>query len=188
MKKYKSVISILLTLSLFFCLSTTCFASETSVPICNSEINLSVDELNEGVDLSVVSFDDGSISIIKSNELRNNINLLSDTEIEATFHVGLTRVQTSKGILYWKATMYQIKNVTGTIYCKNASFLSFDEYCSSNIICPRLDGTTNIAQNSTPTFTIPSSTTTFKVGFSNLYLSSITKTISFGSGSSNTTK
>ena len=119
----------------------------------------------------------------KSDELDTAIP--AGTTIKAKFSVSLTRVQTSKAILSWNATAYQLKNVTGTIYCKNTGVLFSRTYYSSSIKCPHLDGTTNRASNATASFTIESSskgTASYKVGFSNVILKTITKDYNMTSG------
>lgn len=186
MKKIRSLTAILLSVILMFSFSVTCFAVEnTGEYVANNdlcEVEVSLDELEGGIDLYVIQHEDGTMDIIKSNE--NSDNDILSTLAEITFHVGLTRVQTNKGILYWKAVMPQLKKVTGTMYCKDTSFLFPETYASASIISPRLDGTEGIAGNSTSSFYIPSPIYSFRVGFSNVIMTSITQTISIGNGSS----
>lgn len=182
----KKIVAILLSISLILNISVTCMAIEEKnySPNISSEtyeIELSLNELEKGIDVYAIQNADGCIEIVKSNETQVNNRSASTV---ATFHVGLTRVQTNKGILTWNAVMPQLKKVTGTIYCKSTSGLFPTTYSSTSIICPYLDGTEGRASGGTSSFYIPSPISSFRVGYSNVYLKSITNLIYFGSGSS----
>ena len=107
----KKIVAILLSISLILNISVTCMSMEEKnySPNISSEtyeIELSLNELEKGIDVYAIQNADGCIEIVKSNETQVNNRSASTV---ATFHVGLTRVQTNKGILTWNAVMPQLK-------------------------------------------------------------------------------
>lgn len=158
--------------------------SETENSQCATEIELTSEEIYNGVDISVYYCENGEIILSKTDS--NNV-IPASSEISAKFHVGLTKVQTGKAILSWRADAYQLKNVTGKIYCYNKST---NKYYVDNkdISCPYLNGTTNFAYGATAEFDTPYKTATYVVGYKYVNLRTITKDYYFGSYSQDVTK
>ncbi len=183
MKKFKNVIAIILSITLIYCFSITYFAN--SVYDNTTEIEVSIEELKTGIDIIAYCTSDGKINIIKSND---KTLYASTLDVKATFSVSLTKMESSKAILSWNAKTPQLKNVTGTIYCKDTSILFPKTYCSSRISCPYLNGTEGRANGSAAPFTVSNKTAKYKVGYSGVNLRTITKNYYFGNGSSIVTK
>jgi len=91
-----------------------------------------------------------------------------------TFHVGIVKDSSTKAHLYWSATGTQITNVSGTIYCSNTSILKPKSYFSGRIDEYKdLNGRYNKANGSTKSFSIPKNTKKVKVGWKNVYITTI---------------
>lgn len=183
MKTAKIFTTIFLSILLIFNFSIT-YSAETMDNI-SFEVEVSSEELQKGVDLIAYYTNNGDINIVKADEIASSI---SASSIEATFSVYLTKVGSSQAILSWTAVASQLKNVSGSIYCKNTSALSPKTYCSSFIHCPYLDGTEGRASEATSSFTVPFAKTTYKVGYTGVNLRTITRNYYFGSGYSVVTK
>lgn len=182
----KKNLSVLLAIIL---LCSCCFIS-TSAKEQQQSIEISIDELALGEEVVAYFYTNGEILVQKeSPNNRKTYSAASSSQVAATFHVGLTRMESQKAYLYWTANVCPpaatgLKNVTGGIYCQNTSVLSPVTYYSTSIKCPYLNGTTYLAQGSTGTFGLPITTTTFRVGYTNLNLRTINKDYYFGNGSS----
>lgn len=158
--------------------------SKTENSQYTTEIELTSEEIYNGIDISVYYCENGEVILSKTD--LNNV-MPASSEISAIFHVGLTKVQTDKAILNWRAEAYQLKNVTGQIYCYNKSTKT--RYVDNvDIICPYLDGTTNLAYGATAAFNTPYKTATYVVGYKYVNLRTITKDYYFGSHSQTVTK
>lgn len=180
-----------LSVFLAIILLCSCHLFSASAKELPQSIGISIDELSSGEEVVAYFYTSGEILVQKENP--NNRSTIapasSSSQVAATFHVGLTRMESQKAYLYWTANVYPpaatgLKNVTGGIYCQNTSVLSPATYCSTTIKCPYLNGTTYLAQGSTGTFGLPATTTAFRVGYTNLNLRTINKDYYFGNGSS----
>lgn len=150
-----------------------------------TEFELNLDELSKGVDFIAYYTESGNISIIKDTDKPKTV---SAKEIAATFSVTLTKIETGRAILSWTATAHQLKNVTGTIYCRDTNVISPKTYCNSSIVCPYLNGTEGRASQATSSFGVSYKQAAYRVGYSNVSLRTITSSYYFGNGSSVVTK
>ena len=183
MKIINKITAIVLSIILIYSCSTTYFAYEINDN--TTEIEFSIEELESGIDIIAYYTSDGKVNIVKSTD---KTPYASNSDVEAVFSVSLTKAESSKAILSWNAVATALKNVTGTIYCKDTSILLPHTYCSSTISCPYLDGTEGRANAGTAPFTVSNKSAKYRVGYSNINLRAISKDYYFGNGSSVVTK
>lgn len=174
--KINKIISIILSILLLVSIMNFQVSAADKV-----DDTITYEELCDGVYLVAYRTSNGDIIIEKSD---NNTLTLSTRTVEATFHVGLTRRESGKAYLHWDATATQLKYVNGYIYCKNASALNATIYYNDKIVTTYHDGTEGRAYGSSGTFSVPTTKTSFRVGYTGLNIVSIAETYWFGNGSS----
>ena len=191
MRKIKTITSISVILTILCCCIVTCYAKTSNYDDTYNcldssyEIEVSTEELENGVDITAYYTDNGKIVLKKANK---NDKLLLGTTSYPTFSVSLVTIGNDRAILSWNATASCLKKVTGTVYCRDTKVFSSKTYYSKSISCPYLDGTEGRANSATASFYVPSKKTTYRVGFSGVIVRTIAKDYYFGNGSSTVTK
>ena len=137
--------------------------------ISNFQQDVSFSRLEKGMDIIIIKNGDKLDAITPSQRI-----ILKKVIDIGTFHVGVVRDSKTKAHLYWSATGTQITKVTGKIYCKNTSIIKPKNYYSSKITEYKdLKGRYNLASGSTDSFKIPKSTKKVKVGWKNVYITTV---------------
>ena len=171
MKIKSKIFSLILTLVMMFALSAMPVSADTSSKIDSSSLpSITLSELENGIDVIIVK-DGSSLKAVTQEQRKALKNSVIDF---GTFHVGIVKNSSTKAHLYWKATGTQITYVSGTIYCKNTSILKPKSYYSGSIDEYKdLNGRYNKANGTTDSFKIPKSAKKVKVGWKNVYITTI---------------
>ena len=174
MKIKSKILSLILTLVMVFTLSAipaSAVSADTSTMIDTSSLpSISLSDLERGIDVVIVK-DGSSLKAVTQEQRKSIKRAVIDF---GTFHVGIVKDSSTKAHLYWSATGTQITNVSGTIYCSNTSILKPKSYFSGRIDeYKHLNGRYNKANGSTKSFSIPKNTKKVKVGWKNVYITTI---------------
>lgn len=122
MRKIKTITSISVILTILCCCIVTCYAKTSNYDDTYNcldssyEIEVSTEELENGVDITAYYTDNGKIVLKKANK---NDKLLLGTTSYPTFSVSLVKIGNDRAILSWNATASCLKKVTGTVYCRD---------------------------------------------------------------------
>lgn len=183
MKKFISKIgSIFLAIIMVVSISTVSFAADNDAIIDGNnssyQIELSMDELEQGVTFALIKQADGSLKLEKVNNVSNFKMDIPETKatIQATFHVGVKRTSSTSAYLHWNATGYQLTKVEANVFCESTSILFPKSYFNGKISGYNdLSGRYNTANGTTKSFTIPSDTEKVRIGWKSAYVTTVTQ-------------
>jgi len=188
----RNFFSILVSLILIFTFSATAFAADkvdiaaqnevVNIEIQDGELSLTTQDIAAGTRLFIVLDDKGIGHIVKESS-----NTIMSAQV--IFDVDLSwDSDKTYSSLRWTAIMPSdyglLKNVTGSLYVKSTSILYPETYYDDIIHCPYLDGSASTASNQeSTTIEIPPDESSVRVGWMNLMLIGVTKTLSVANGS-----
>lgn len=184
----KKVISVLFALVLTFSMSPASLAAPIQQDESLSEFSFeaSLEDLQDGITFVISKNEDGGFVVrqilVEDAVAQNEEAVPFDVEAipyytpgDTAFHCGLTHLwDNGVAYLHWEAHGDQLTNVKAKVYCKDTSILFPKSYFNDYINeYDDLDGMYDNAYGQTEFFSIPDDVEKVKVGWSNVYITTV---------------